>query len=79
MKVSELIKILQDVDQEMPVAFSVNNHEYFSVADRRSHGGVKISLCHHYSGEYILIGNQAVKGLNEPNWYITEDIYGSTR
>jgi len=74
MKVKDLIKILETVDQELPIATHANNHSYFSVADEQSHGKLKISLCHNYSGNYILIGNQSAKNLNASNWHIIKDV-----
>ena len=76
MKVKELIKILETVDGELPIATHANNHSYFSDerADGFSHGSLKVAICHHCAGNHIIIGNPYKKELNPPNWYIKEYI-----
>jgi len=61
MKVKELIEVLMAVDQELPVAVCANNTEYFSGFEDGTHGKLKISMCHHYAGECVIIGNQYKK------------------
>jgi len=81
MNVGQLIKILSKLDPKLPIATHANNHSYFSDknADGMTHGNLLVSLCHHYAKDHVIIGNQYCKGLNHPNWYITEDIHGVTR
>jgi hypothetical protein len=54
----------------LPIATHANNHDYFSVADKQTHGELKVALCKHYTGDYVMIGNMYRKDLNYPNWYL---------
>ena len=75
MKSHELAKLLLSFP-DLPVATEANNHEYFSVGDGTSHGQLRIAICHHYSGDHLLIGNISRRMLNEPNWYVKEMLHG---
>ena len=55
---------------DLPVATHALGHDYFSVNDTTSHGQLSISICRHYTGDYIMIGNPYKRALNPPNWYI---------
>ena len=67
----ELAKLLLEYP-DMPIAVSANNHEYFS-----TESDFKIALAHHYSGEFLMIGNMGKMDLNSPNWYLRKVLYGN--
>lgn len=57
---------------DLPVATHANNHDYFSNQLHK----LRIGLAHHYSGQYILIGNFDRRELNPPNWYVEKVLVG---
>lgn len=82
--VSELMKILERCDPDMPVATHANNSDYFSGADEKSHGPLRVALCHHYSGNHVLIGNPSRRNTNGDllhggNWYLLCELDGGPR
>lgn len=68
MTVGDLVTVLSALDPKLPVATYAANSLSVDVDT--------ISLLKHYTGEYVLIGDQSKKNLNPPNWYIIGNIYG---
>jgi len=72
--VGELISILSKCDKDLPIATEAMGHIYASRGDRETHGLLRVCLLNYYSDQHILIGNPSCKDINEPNWYIVEDL-----
>lgn len=74
MTVGELREILAGLDPELPVGTHANNSDYFSGADERAHGPLRVVRCRHYAGPHVLIGNVSKRNLNGPNWQVVAEL-----
>jgi len=60
---------------DLPVATEACNQVYMSALG--GHGPLKLSRLCTYGGDHLLIGDTSRRGLNYPNWYVTEVFHGN--
>ena len=71
----ELAKVLLEAP-DLPVALHVNNHTYITIADRVTHGPLRVGVLESYAGQHVIIGNFFRHDLNPPNWFVSTVIVG---
>ena len=71
--VKDLIEILKNSPQEMPIATEAMGHIHASKCHNFSHGGIGVSVLSTHEGPHVLIGGKDMR--NDSNFQTKRIIY----